>query len=319
MRVAPAIELTSEQEGELTMLARSKRTIVRLAQRAQIVLLAAQGLQNKEIAEQLCIGRVQVARWRERFLESGLQGIERDLPRGAPPVKVDVAKLVELTTQSTPEAATHWSTRKMAAVLEVSPSTVMRHWQANGLKPHLVRGFKVSRDPKFVEKLEDIVGLYMSPARARTGAVLRREEPSAGAGPHTAGAANEEGSRPDDDARLQAQWHDHAVRCAQCTERASHRPVPATAHPRRMAEVPSQDRPRDAKGQGAASDCRQLRHAQASGRAGLAGQAPALQHALHADVGVLAEYGRALLPRHHRQSPSPWRVHKRARIGCRDR
>jgi transposase len=163
LRVAPAIELTDEQEGELTRLARSKRTSVRLAQRAQIVLLAAQGLQNKDIALQLGIGRVQVARWRERYLESGVQGIERDLPRGAPPVKVDVAKLVELTTQSTPEAATHWSTRKMAAVLEVSASTVMRHWQANGLKPHLVRGFKVSRDPKFVEKLEDIVGLYMSP------------------------------------------------------------------------------------------------------------------------------------------------------------
>ena len=151
LRVAPGIELTDEQQLELKKLARSKRTSVRLAQRAQIVLLAAQGLQNKDIAEQLGIGRVQVARWRQRYLESGLQGIERDLPRGAPPVKVDVAKLVELTTQSTPEAATHWSTRKMAAVLEVSPSTVMRHWQANGLKPHLVRGFKVSRDPKFVE------------------------------------------------------------------------------------------------------------------------------------------------------------------------
>jgi transposase len=163
LRVAPTIELTTEQERELKRLARSKRTSVRLAQRAQIVLLAAQGLQNKDIAEQLGIGRVQIARWRERYLESGLQGIERDLPRGAPPVKVDVAKLVELTTQSAPEAATHWSTRKMAAVLEVSPSTVMRHWQANGLKPHLVRGFKISRDPKFVEKLEDIVGLYMSP------------------------------------------------------------------------------------------------------------------------------------------------------------
>jgi transposase len=163
LRVAPVIELTDEQEVELSRLARSKRTSVRLAQRAQIVLLAAQGFQNKDIAEQLGVGRVQVARWRERYLVSSLQGIERDLPRGAPPVKVDVKKLVQLTTQSTPEAATHWSTRKMAAVLDVSPSTVMRHWQANGLKPHLVRGFKVSRDPKFVEKLEDIVGLYMSP------------------------------------------------------------------------------------------------------------------------------------------------------------
>lgn len=163
LRVAPAISLMDEQERELSRLARSKRTSVRLAQRAQIVLLAAQGLQNKDIAEQLGIGRVQVARWRERYLECGLQGIERDLPRGAPPVKVDVAKLVELTTQITPEAATHWSTRTMGAALGVSASTVMRHWQAHGLKPHIVRGFKVSRDPKFIEKLEDIVGLYMSP------------------------------------------------------------------------------------------------------------------------------------------------------------
>ena len=163
MRVAPAIELTDEVESELTRLARSKRTSVRLAQRAQIVLLAAAGLQNKEIGEQLGIGRVQVSRWRERFLESGIAGIERDLPRGAPPLKVDVTKLVELTTQATPEAATHWSTRKMAEVLGVSASTVMRHWQAHGLKPHIVRGFKVSRDPQFAEKLEDIVGLYMSP------------------------------------------------------------------------------------------------------------------------------------------------------------
>ena len=163
MRVAPEIVLTNEEQAELTRLVRSRLTSVRLAQRARIVLLAADAMQNKDIAEQLGIGRVQVARWRERYLECGLQGIERDLPRGAPPVKVDVARLVELTTQTTPEAATHWSTRKMAAVLQVSPSTVMRHWHANGLKPHLVRGFKVSRDPKFVEKLEDIVGLYMSP------------------------------------------------------------------------------------------------------------------------------------------------------------
>jgi len=163
LRVAPAIELTDEQESELTRLARSKTASVRLAQRARIVLLAAQGMQNKDIADALGVGRVQVGRWRDRYAEAGLRGIERDLPRGAPPVKVDAARLVELTTQTQPEAATHWSTRKMGAVLGVSASTVMRHWQANGLKPHVVRGFKVSRDPKFVEKLEDIVGLYISP------------------------------------------------------------------------------------------------------------------------------------------------------------
>ena len=163
MRVAAEIVLTDEEQSELTKMMRSKLTSVRLAQRVRIVLLAAEGRQNKEIAEQLGVGRVQVSRWRERYAKSGLSGIEHDLPRGAPPTKVDVARLVELTTQSKPEAATHWSTRKMAAQLGVSAASVSRHWRANGLKPHIVRGFKVSRDPKFVEKLEDIVGLYMSP------------------------------------------------------------------------------------------------------------------------------------------------------------
>jgi len=163
MRVAAEIVLTNEEHVELSKLVRSKCTSVRLAQRARIVLLAADGMQNKDIAEQLGVGRVQVSRWRERYARSRLAGIERDLPRGAPPVKVDAARLVELTTQAKPVAATHWSTRMMAAELGVSASTVMRHWHAHGLKPHIVRGFKVSRDPKFVEKLEDIVGLYMSP------------------------------------------------------------------------------------------------------------------------------------------------------------
>ena len=108
LRVAPVFELSEAQEAELTRLARSVRSSVRMALRARIVLLAAQGLQNKDIAQALGVGRVQVARW--RYLQFGLEGIERDLPRGAPPVKVDVQKRVELTTQRTPEAATHWST-----------------------------------------------------------------------------------------------------------------------------------------------------------------------------------------------------------------
>lgn len=96
-RVAPAV-LTDKQVAELAKLSRSRRTSVRLAQRAHIVLLAARRLQNKDIAQQMGIGRVQVARWRARYLQVGIERIERDLPRGAPPVKVDAARLVELTT-----------------------------------------------------------------------------------------------------------------------------------------------------------------------------------------------------------------------------
>ena len=163
MRVAPEIVLTNEDRAELMKLVRSRLTSVRLEQRCGIVLLAADGFQNKDIAQMLGVGRVQVSRWRGRYAQLRFAGIERDLPRGAPPVTVDVARLVELTTQTKPEAATHWSTRTMAAQIGASAASVSRHWRAHGLKPHLVRGFKISRDPKFVEKLEDIVGLYMSP------------------------------------------------------------------------------------------------------------------------------------------------------------
>lgn len=163
MRVAPKIVLTEPDRMKLVALVRSKLTRVRLAQRARLVLLATEGLQNKEIAIRLGIGRILVSRWRKRYETARFSGIERDLPRGEPPRKVDVARLVALTTQTQPAAATHWSTRTMAAELGVSAASVSRHWRANGLKPHRVRSFKVSRDPKFVEKLEDIVGLYLSP------------------------------------------------------------------------------------------------------------------------------------------------------------
>ena len=282
VRVAPAIVLTDEDKSELAKLARSKRTSVRLAQRARIVLLAAQGLQNKDIAEHLGIGRVQVARWRERYLESGLQGIERDLPRGAPPVKVDVAKLVELTTQTTPEAATHWSTRTMGVALGVSASTVMRHWQAHGLKPHLVRGFKVSRDPRFVEKLEDIVGLYMSPPEHAL--VLCCDEKS-----QVQALDRTQPGLPLKKGRAQTMTHDYkrhgtttlfaALKVpdgqviGQCKQRHTHDEwmkflARSTArHPRT----------------GPAPDRRQLRHPQAPEGAGVAGQASAVPHALHAN------------------------------------
>ncbi len=147
VRVAPEIVLSDEEREALDELIRSKLMSVRLAPRARIVLLAALGFQNKDVALALDVGRIQVSRWRQRYLESGLEGIESDLPRGAPPVKVDVARLVELTTQSKPEAATHWSTRTMAERLGVSAASVSRHWRRNGLKPQLVRGFKVARDP----------------------------------------------------------------------------------------------------------------------------------------------------------------------------
>ncbi len=163
MRVAQTIQLSTDEEQKLTRLARSNTTSVRLARRARIVLLASSGLDNQAIATQLGIGRVQVGRWRERYAQGGLTAIEQDLPRGGRPPKVDAAEIVRRTTKTQPTAATQWSTRTLAREMGVSDTTVLRAWRAHGLKPHLVRSFKISRDPKFVEKLEDIVGLYMSP------------------------------------------------------------------------------------------------------------------------------------------------------------
>ncbi|MCM2290441.1 MAG: IS630 family transposase [Sulfuritalea sp.] len=163
MRQATPIILTNEQRAELERRVRSQTMDARSVRRARIILLAADGTGIQETAGRLEISRGQVISWRKRFMASGIAGISGDLPgRGRKPT-VDAAEIVRVTTQTKPEGATHWSTRKLAAHLGISDTTVLKVWQANGLKPHLVETFKVSRDPKFVEKLEDIVGLYMSP------------------------------------------------------------------------------------------------------------------------------------------------------------
>lgn len=163
MRVARTIELNADERRRLQQWSASNTVSVRLARRAKIVLLAAAGKTNEEIAETLGIGRIQAGRWRDRYAEAGLGGIARDLPRGGRKRTVDAREIVRLTTQTTPQHATHWSSRSLADATGVSATTIRRVWKAHGLKPHRVETFKVSRDPEFVAKLEDIVGLYLNP------------------------------------------------------------------------------------------------------------------------------------------------------------
>lgn len=166
MKTAPRITLTDEQREALTRWSRGRSTPVRLMQRAKIVLLAAEGMMNKDIAAELGIMPNTVVRWRARFATGGLEAIEKDAPRGGrtPRRRDAVARqIIEKTTQERPPNATHWSGRSLAAALGVDKSMVWRVWQANGLKPHLVRTFKVSNDPRFVEKMTDVVGLYLDP------------------------------------------------------------------------------------------------------------------------------------------------------------
>jgi len=166
MRVAKAIELDEDTERELQVLAKGRRVEARLQQRARVILLAADGMQNKDIASEVDLDRRQVAQWRQRFLEGGLDALRRDAPRSGRPVTVTAqmeSRIVQATLHDTPVNATHWSTRTLAAHLGTGATTVRRVWQSNGLKPHLSRSFKLSRDPHFEDKLLDVVGLYMNP------------------------------------------------------------------------------------------------------------------------------------------------------------
>ena len=166
MRVASTVTLTPELRKGLTRWSRGRRVSVRVSERAHIILLAAEGLQNQEIASRLHVVPRTVARWRQRFVERGMDGIRADAPRPGRTPRIDpefVQRIVTKTTNEAPSDATHWSTRRMAREVGVSEKTIRRVWHAHGLKPHLVETFKLSNDPRFVEKLEDIVGLYLSP------------------------------------------------------------------------------------------------------------------------------------------------------------
>jgi len=157
--------LTSETRDQLQSIERSPSMPQALARRARIVLMAAEGMSNSEIAQHLKLSRPTVGLWRERFLAQGLMGLYNELQPGAPRSIKDeqIQSLMHRTLQSKPEDGTHWSCRSMASVTNLSKSTVQRLWSAFGVQPHRQKHFKLSTDPFFVEKVRDIVGLYLSP------------------------------------------------------------------------------------------------------------------------------------------------------------
>jgi len=166
MRVAQPIVLEADVRRKLEQQARGRSTAARVVLRSRIVLLAADGLQNKQIAATLNVAPRMVTLWRGRFLAQGVAGLLKDAPRPGrtPTITTEVAaSLIAKTTQSSPANATQWSTRTMAQEMGVSKASVSRIWRANGLKPHRVESFKVSNDPLFADKLEAIVGLYLNP------------------------------------------------------------------------------------------------------------------------------------------------------------
>ncbi|MDR7150640.1 transposase [Hydrogenophaga palleronii] len=167
MRVAEAIELDAQTERGLHVLSKGRRVEARVQQRASVILLAAQGWQNKDIAEEVRLDRRQVALWRRRFIEGGIQALLQDAARSGrtPSVTRALESLIlSRTLHEQPTAGAHWSTRTLASHLGLSATTIRRVWQRNGIQPHLQDLLKVSPDPSRVENmLVDVVGLHMSP------------------------------------------------------------------------------------------------------------------------------------------------------------
>lgn len=166
IRVAPAVTLTETQRQMLESWARARSLPACQVERARIVLLAAAGWQNRQIAAELKISAQKASRWRTWFLAQRLAGLEKDAPRPGrtPAISAEtVARVIQMTTQQKPANATHWSTRKLAAAVGISEASVRRIWRAHGLKPHRLESFQLSQDPQFAEKLEAIVGLYLNP------------------------------------------------------------------------------------------------------------------------------------------------------------
>ena len=162
---AVQIELTEAEERTLLSWARASKSGQAEALRARILLLAAQGLTNLEIADRLDVSRLTVGKWRRQFAAEGLRGLS-DMPRSGRPRSVSderVAEVIRKTLETKPRDATHWSSRAMAKETDLSQSTVSRIWRAFGLKPHRSETFKLSPDPLFIEKVHDVVGLYLDP------------------------------------------------------------------------------------------------------------------------------------------------------------
>jgi len=166
MRTSKKLNVSDRDREQLSQVVRNGNTPQKVALRTHIVLLSADRVSTGEIMHQLGTTTPTITRWRDRYETDGIPGLLKDRSRPGRKRRIEetkVREVVDRTLQETPSNATHWSTRTLAAVVGLSPASIQRIWKAHGLKPHLVHTFKLSRDPLFVEKLRDVVGLYLNP------------------------------------------------------------------------------------------------------------------------------------------------------------
>ena len=238
---AVAVVLDDAEREELERWARRRSSAQALALRARIVLLAAEGLSNTEIAQRLAISRPTVTKWRRRFVELRVDGLLDEPRPGRPRTVTDeqVEAVIVKTLETTPKDATHWSTRSMAREVGLTQSAVSRIWRAFGLQPHRQETWKLSKDPLFIDKVRDVVGLYLDPPE-RAVVLCVDEKSQIQALDRTAPILPMlPGTPRARDARLRARRHLESVRGAGHHHRPGHR-LAAQPSPRdRVQEVPA--------------------------------------------------------------------------------
>jgi len=309
--------LTAEEYDRLQSLVHRARSQPLLARRARVVLACAEGLDNKAVARKLRTSLGMVGKWRSRFLKARLEGLY-DEPRPGAPRKVsdaEVERIVIQTLESTPRGETHWSTRGMAKATGLSRMTISRIWQAFGLQPHRTDSFKLSPDPLLIEKVRDIVGLYMNPPdhalvlcvdEKTQIQALDRTQPLLPMRPGTGGAPHP---------RLQTPWDDFPVRRPGIKDQPGDGATQARPSLAGISPVPRSDRGASARCTRGAYHCGQLRNPQNGPYSEMVCQTPTLSCPLHSHLRILDQPGGALVRRTHQQANSTGRVPQCKRTG----
>jgi transposase len=290
-RKPPVLKLTDEDRERLRGWSGRRQTAQGLKLRSRMVVRAAEGRSAAGIAAELKVCVATVRKWWRRFNQAGVAGL-LDEPRPGQPRKITdaaIERVLTLTLESRPSATTHWSTRTMAEAAGINQTAVSRIRRAFSLAPHRPETFKLSKDPLFIDKLRDIVGLYLNPPEHALGSVCGRKEPDTGARPHGPAAVHETGADRAPHPRLCAKRHPQPVCRARHQNRQNRWTEPATPSFRRVPQLPRYHREEGARRTGHSPHHGQLWNAQNQVDSKLAGQAPSLPCPLHVHLGLMAE------------------------------
>ena len=254
---ASALIMTEEQRKILGVWVRANTTPQRVVLRSRICLLAAEGVSHNAIAKRLNTSRPTVLLWTNRFREQGAPGLSEDAPHGPSSRRLDAEKgrdIVEATLHTTPKDATHWSTRTMANAQGVSHTTVHRIWDAHGLQPHRVKTFKLSKDKRFVEKLTDVVGIYLNPPDKAVVLCVDEKSQVQALDRTQPGLPMKKGRCGTMNTRLQTQRYHVPFCSSERSGRKGYRFLLSTTSKRRIPEISAQDKPGGAQRTGCSHD-----------------------------------------------------------------